>query len=95
MSKHSLVAYIIISTIKMGLINSNLQLELSFQNTSYMSYNTNNRAGPRSVVGRESGLIVIRLLWTAEMPHCAAFHLGLHCLPKYSFRSHQYKGLTF
>ena len=24
-----------------------------------------------------------------EMPHYAAFHLGLHCLPKYSFRSHQ------
>ena len=21
-----------------------------------------------------------------EMPHNAAFHLGLHCLPKYSFR---------
>ena len=25
-----------------------------------------------------------------EMPHNAAFHLDLHCLPKYSFRSHQY-----
>ena len=23
-----------------------------------------------------------------EMPHYAAFHLGLHCLPKYIFRSH-------
>ena len=23
-----------------------------------------------------------------EMPHYATFHLGLHCLPKYSFRSH-------
>ena len=23
-----------------------------------------------------------------EMPHYAAFHLGLHCLPKYTFRSH-------
>ena len=23
-----------------------------------------------------------------EMPHDAAFHLGLHCLPKYAFRSH-------
>ena len=23
-----------------------------------------------------------------EMLHYAAFHLGLHCLPKYSFRSH-------
>ena len=22
-----------------------------------------------------------------EMPHYVAFHLGLHCLPKYSFRS--------
>ena len=21
-----------------------------------------------------------------EMPHCVAFHLGLHCLPKYPFR---------
>ena len=21
-----------------------------------------------------------------EMPHYAAFHLGLHCLPKYTFR---------
>ena len=25
-----------------------------------------------------------------EMLHYAAFHLGLHCLPKYAFRSHQY-----
>ena len=25
-----------------------------------------------------------------EMPHYAAFHLGLHCLPKYAFRSHWY-----
>ena len=23
-----------------------------------------------------------------EMPHYAAFHLGLHCLSKYAFRSH-------
>ena len=23
------------------------------------------------------------------MPHYAAFHLGLHCLSKYSFRTHQ------
>ena len=23
-----------------------------------------------------------------EMPHYAAFHLGLHCLPKYAFRRH-------
>ena len=22
-----------------------------------------------------------------EMPHNAAFHLGLHCLPKYQFRA--------
>ena len=22
-----------------------------------------------------------------EMPHNAAFHLGLHCLPKYAFRT--------
>ena len=29
-----------------------------------------------------------------EMLHHAAFHLGLLCLPKYAFRSHQYaKGL--
>ena len=29
-----------------------------------------------------------------EMPHIAAFHLGLHCLPKYLFRGFQYtKGL--
>ena len=21
-----------------------------------------------------------------EMPHCVPFHMGLHCLPKYSFR---------
>ena len=29
------------------------------------------------------------------MPHCAAFHLGLRCLPKYPFRVFQaeYKGL--
>ena len=26
-----------------------------------------------------------------EMPHYAAFHLGLHCLQKYLFRSHQYR----
>ena len=25
-----------------------------------------------------------------EMPHYAAFHLDLHCLPKYAFRSHLY-----
>ena len=25
-----------------------------------------------------------------EMQHCAAFHLGLHCLPKYPFRGLQY-----
>ena len=25
-----------------------------------------------------------------EMQHCAAFHLGLHCLPKYLFRCFQY-----
>ena len=24
---------------------------------------------------------------TDEMPHYVAFHLGLHCLPKYMFRS--------
>ena len=29
------------------------------------------------------------------MPHYAAFHLGLHCLPKYPFRGFWYtKGLT-
>ena len=26
-----------------------------------------------------------------EMPHHAAFHLGLHCLPKCEFRSHLYR----
>ena len=25
-----------------------------------------------------------------EMQHLAAFHLGLHCLPKYPFRGFQY-----
>ena len=25
-----------------------------------------------------------------EMPRCVAFHLGLHCLPKYPFSSFQY-----
>ena len=25
-----------------------------------------------------------------EMPHNAAFHLDLYCLPRYSFRSHYY-----
>ena len=25
-----------------------------------------------------------------EMPHYGAFHLGLHCLPNYAFRSHLY-----
>ena len=29
-----------------------------------------------------------------EMQHYAAFHLGLHCLPKYSFRGLVYKGLN-
>ena len=29
-----------------------------------------------------------------EMPHNVAFHLGLHCLPKFSFRGFQYtKGI--
>ena len=27
------------------------------------------------------------------MQHCAAFHLGLHCLPKYSFRVFPYTNL--
>ena len=27
---------------------------------------------------------------TDEMPHYAAFHLGIHCLPKYECRSHYY-----
>ena len=26
-----------------------------------------------------------------EMPHYVAFHLGLHCLPRYAFRSHKAK----
>ena len=31
-----------------------------------------------------------------EMPHYVASHLGLHCLPKYPFRSHLYmKGYKF
>ena len=25
-----------------------------------------------------------------EMPHYAAFHLGIHCLPKYPLRGFQY-----
>ena len=25
-----------------------------------------------------------------EMQHYTAFHLGLHCLPEYPFRGHQY-----
>ena len=29
-----------------------------------------------------------------EIPHYVAFHMGLHCLPKYPFRGFQYtKGL--
>ena len=28
-----------------------------------------------------------------EMPHDAVFHLGLHCLPKDAFRSHQLTSL--
>ena len=32
-------------------------------------------------------------LWIIYSPHYEAFHLGLHCLPKYPFRSfHIYKG---
>ena len=27
---------------------------------------------------------------TDEMQHYVAFHRGLHCLPKYAFRSHWY-----
>ena len=31
-----------------------------------------------------------------EMQHDAAFHLGLHCLPKYLFRGFQYtKGKSY
>ena len=29
-----------------------------------------------------------------EMLHYVAFHLGLHCLPKYSYRSHLYIRVT-
>ena len=39
-------------------------------------------------------LKVVLILTNSEYPdkmqHCAAFHLGLHCLPKYSFRGFQY-----
>ena len=30
-----------------------------------------------------------------EMQHYAAFHLGLHCLPKYPFRGFQYTKVKF
>ena len=30
-----------------------------------------------------------------EMQHYAAFHLGLHCLPKYLLRGFQYEGILF
>ena len=30
-----------------------------------------------------------------EMQHHAAFHMGLHCLPKYPFRGFQYANLRF
>ena len=32
--------------------------------------------------------VLINNVDTDEMPHYAAFHLSLHCLPKFTFRSH-------
>ena len=29
-----------------------------------------------------------------EMQHYVPFHLGLHCLPKYAFRSHYLRNIT-
>ena len=40
--------------------------------------------------------VLANIVDTDEMPLYAAFHLGLHCLQKYTFRSHLYaKGLKF
>ena len=35
-------------------------------------------------------LIIANSVDSDEMQHNAAFHLGLHCLPKYLFRGFQY-----
>ena len=35
-------------------------------------------------------LIVANSAVPDEMQHYAAFHLGLHCMPKYPFRGFQY-----
>ena len=31
------------------------------------------------------GVCLSNIAYSDEMPHLAAFHLGLHCLPKYLF----------
>ena len=36
----------------------------------------------------ENSFILANRVDPDEMPHNVAFHLGLHCLPKYAFRSH-------
>ena len=38
-------------------------------------------------------MILANSLDPNEMPHYAAFDLGLHCLSEYAFMSDKYKGL--
>ena len=41
-------------------------------------------------LSRKVVLILANSAGPDEMQHYAAFHLGLHCLPKYPFRGFQY-----
>ena len=38
----------------------------------------------------KSVLVITNSVETDEMQHYVAFHMGLHCLPKYLFRGFQY-----
>ena len=41
---------------------------------------------PKNVVFLKIDFVLANRPDSDEMPHVAAFHLGLHCLPKYPFR---------
>ena len=41
-----------------------------------------------SILSLKIALFLANSVDPDEMPHFAAFHLGLHCLLKYPFRSH-------
>ena len=50
-------------------------------------------AGPQLINSKENNIFLLKIVFIIakyvdhhEMPHYAAFHLGLYCLPEYEFR---------